>query len=241
MRNLRIKYQSPMYPNTTGTTQLIRKTLSQAVADAIREQILSGQLRMGTRLSQDALASSLGVSRIPLREALRQLEAEGFVVIYPHRGAFVVPLSLQEAKEVYEIRMALESLAVELAIPRLTESNLARIEAILAEMDKEAAPVRWLDLNFEFHRALYMPSDRLRLSNLIETWRRHSERYLRVYVAPRGRIKKAQEEHHEIADACRRRDSGTAVEALRRHLSHTLEGLMKVLPSVSRTNDLVGP
>src|SRR3989304_6611874 len=94
MRNLRIKYQSPMYPNTTGTTQLIRKTLSQAVADAIREQILSGQVRMGTRLSQDALPSSLGVSRIPLREALRQLEADGFVLSYPHRRAFGLPSSL---------------------------------------------------------------------------------------------------------------------------------------------------
>lgn len=225
----------------SSITQLSRRTLAKAVADNLRQRILTAELAVGGRLNQDELASSLGVSRIPLREALRQLEAEGFVEIVPHRGAFVVALSIDEIKEIYEIRIALESLAVELAVPKATPAHLDRIEELLGRMDAEPDPLRWLDLNLEFHNALYLPAARPRLSALIEMWRRHSELYLRIYVMPMGRIRQAQEEHRLILAAYRRRDSVEAVDTLRRHLSHTVEGLTRVLRAASKVDGQRGP
>lgn len=221
-------------------THLPRKSLPQAVAQAIREEILLGKIPVAARLNQDALAARFGVSRIPVREALRQLEAEGLVEIHPHRGAFVASLAVEEIKGIYEIRIALESLAVEFAAPEATEGDLQKLEATLSRMDAEVEPAIWLDLNLEFHRALYAPSGRAHLCNLIETLRRHSEPYLRIYVASMGRIRRAQEEHHQIFDAYRRHEVSAAAAALRAHLSHTLDGLLKVLPRSSVTHPAAG-
>jgi DNA-binding GntR family transcriptional regulator len=211
-------------------THLPRKSLPQAVAHAIREEILLGRIPMAARLNQDALAARFGVSRIPVREALRQLEAEGLVEIHPHRGAFVASLAVEDIKGIYEIRIALESLALEFAAPQARENDLETLEALLSRMDAEVDPAHWLDLNLEFHGSLYAPSGRTHLCHLIETLRRHSEPYLRIYVAPMGRIRMAQEEHHQIFEAYRRRDATAAAAALRIHLNHTLHGLLSVLP-----------
>lgn len=222
-------------PATVKNSPLPRRSLSHAVAEAVRQEILLGSLPIATRLNQDALAARFGVSRIPVREALHQLEAEGLVELRSHRGAFVASFSAEEIKALYEIRIALESLAVEFAVTQWSQKDLEDLNAVLSKMDAETNPAAWLDLNLKFHRALYAPSGRGRLCSLIETLRRHSEPYLRAYVAPMGRIRRAQEEHHQIYRAYRRRSVSAVVSTLRAHLSHTLNGLLKAL-SASQEN-----
>jgi DNA-binding GntR family transcriptional regulator len=208
-----------------------RRTIQDIVAEALRDAIVTGRLRGGERLHQDEIASKLGVSRMPVREALRQLESEGLVVFTPHRRVSVAALSAQELREIYEIRSALEVLALDLAVPRLSIKEFDRLGAVLDQMDRTSDPRRWVDLNRLFHRTLYRASGRARLCTLIDSLRDNVERYLRIYVSALERRAHAQAEHRRILRACRRRQSAEAKKALRAHLSGTLSQLEAFLRS----------
>ena len=114
---------------------LTRKTLGTATLEAMREGILNGTYAEGEQLRQDAIAADLGVSRIPVREALRQLEAEGLVVFSPHRGAIVSSLSLKEIRELFELRAEIESDLLRRAIPEMGSEDFARASEILTAYD----------------------------------------------------------------------------------------------------------
>lgn len=188
------------------------------VADVLREAILRGILLAGQQLRQDEIARELGVSHIPVREALRQLEAEGLVRLRPYRGFEVSELSPEEVEELYEIRIPLECQALRLALPHLTDEDLERAEQILDAIDAEGDPSAWSELNTEFHAVLYAPSRRQRLLNLIRTLRTNVDRYLRLYISVMQRKQYSQREHRKILDAVRRRDAAGAVAALEEHL-----------------------
>lgn len=188
------------------------------VADVLREAILRGILVAGQQLRQDEIARELGVSHIPVREALRQLEAEGLVRLRPYRGFEVSELSPEEVEELYEIRIPLECQALRLALPHLTDEDLARAERILDAIDAEGDPSAWSELNTEFHAVLYAPSRRQRLLNLIRTLRTNVDRYLRLYISVMQRKQYSQREHRKILEAVRRRDAAGAVAALEEHL-----------------------
>src|SRR5438093_1254358 len=117
-------------------TPIPRQSLTSAVVNVLREKILRGQIKAGEQLRQHAIAAELHVSRIPVREALRQLEAEGLVTIIDHRGAVVSGLSPEEILEMFEIRMVLESYLLRLSIPRLTDEDLKRSEQTLREYEQ---------------------------------------------------------------------------------------------------------
>ncbi|MDR5675815.1 MAG: GntR family transcriptional regulator [Armatimonadota bacterium] len=188
------------------------------VADVLREAILRGILLAGQQLRQDEIARELGVSHIPVREALRQLEAEGLVRLRPYRGFEVSELSPEEVEELYEIRIPLECQALRLAFPHLTDEDLERAERILDAIDAEGDPSAWSELNTEFHAVLYSPSRRQRLLNLIRTLRTNVDRYLRLYISVMQRKQYSQREHRKILEAVRRRDAAGAVAALEEHL-----------------------
>ncbi|MDQ7800923.1 MAG: GntR family transcriptional regulator [Armatimonadota bacterium] len=188
------------------------------VADVLREAILRGILLAGQQLRQDEIARELGVSHIPVREALRQLEAEGLVRLRPYRGFEVSELSPEEVEELYEIRIPLECQALRLAFPHLTDEDLERAERILDAIDAEGDPSAWSELNTEFHAVLYAPSRRQRLLNLIRTLRTNVDRYLRLYISVMQRKQYSQREHRKILEAVRRRDAAGAVAALEEHL-----------------------
>jgi DNA-binding GntR family transcriptional regulator len=210
-----------------------RRTIQEIVAQALREAIITGRLRGGSRLHQDGIASQLGVSRMPVREALRQLESEGLVVFTPHRRVSVAELSRDELREIYEIRAALEVLALGLAVPRLSSRDFTRLGALLDQMDRVSDPGRWLDLNRAFHGNLYRASGRPRLCTLIESLRGNVERYLRMYVSGVEHRTRAQAEHRCIVRACRRRHVSEAKQALRQHLVATasiLENFLEAPP-----------
>ena len=139
-----------------------RETVASATARALRDMILSGEIAEGEQLRQDALAAAHGVSRIPLREALRQLEAEGLVSFYPHRGAVVSTLSLAEIEELFEIRALIEPDLLRRAIRRLTKDDLDRAGEILdiaRESFRSKDVGRWGELNWKFHSTLYAPAN----------------------------------------------------------------------------------
>jgi len=206
----------------------------------LREAILRGLLRGGQQLQQDALAAQFGVSRIPIREALRQLEAEGLVRLFPHRGALVSELSAAEVEEIYEIRTPLECLALQFAIPHLTASDLARAEEILDELDRVDEIGRWSELNRDFHVTLYAPARRPRLVSLIDTLRTNVDRYHRIYISLLHHKPQSQREHRRILEACQRRRTPEATRALERHLSTAARRLVSYLKRAQRQEGSAG-
>src|SRR5262245_14717010 len=131
---------------------------NQSIADALRADILRVKLQDGQPLKQDEIAAQFGVSKIPVREALVQLKAEGLVNFYPNRGAFVSELSAAEADQIYVMRIALETAVLARAIPHLTVSHFKHAGEILAAIDHEENIAKWGELNWEFHATLYSPA-----------------------------------------------------------------------------------
>jgi DNA-binding GntR family transcriptional regulator len=196
-------------------------TIQQAVADAVRTRVISGQLPAGTRIDQDALAAEFSVSRMPVREALRQLGAEGFVTILPHRGAIVTALSPSEVEEIYEIRAALEGVAAHHASQALTSDDLDRLRKVLAAMRNEKQIDTWVALNAEFHNTINQASMRPRLLELIQRFREQSQPYIRLYVQRLHKSAQARKEHRAILEALSDRDADRAEAAVRAHLVGT--------------------
>lgn len=200
---------------------LTHLTIQQAVADAVRTRVISGQLPAGTRIDQDALAAEFSVSRMPVREALRQLGAEGFVTIVPHRGAIVTALSPAEVEEIYEIRAALEGVAARHASQTLTADDLERLRKVLAAIRNEKQIDTWVALNAEFHNAINQASMRPRLLELIQRFREQSQPYIRLYVQRLHKSTQARKEHRAILEALADRDADRAEAAVRAHLVGT--------------------
>src|SRR5512133_2256076 len=150
-------------PESTGELVLMpirRQTRAGMTADAIRERILRGRYPEGEPLRQDAIGIELGVSRIPVREALRQLEAEGLVTFNPHRGAVVSSLSLADIEEVFALRADIECDLIRRALPRLGDGDVRRAREILDAYDRalrDGEVAAWGALNWQFHAALYAP------------------------------------------------------------------------------------
>lgn len=210
------------------------KTTADTIANSLREEILRGELEVSQGLRQDKIARKYGVSPIPVREALFQLAEEGLVAFFPNRGAFVSPLSATELFEIYAMRTALELLALEHAIPNLTEASLARAESLIAQMDAEKDICNWGELNWEFHATLYQPADLPRLMRTLRRLHVNVIRYMVSNVLDPDEIEYSshnQSEHRQILAACRQRDTEIASILLRRHLDisskvlvHFLEG-----------------
>ncbi|HEX5936217.1 MAG TPA: GntR family transcriptional regulator [Actinomycetota bacterium] len=195
-----------------------RDTTAKVVAERLREEIQHGTLTAGTRLRQNDVAERFGVSTTPVREAFAQLQAEGLVRIDPHRGAVVFHPTVDDVLEFYEIREALESLAVTHAIPNLRADVARELEGLIDRMRRTEDARKWLKLNDQFHLRLYEAAGRPRLSNLIDTLRDASAPYILMFVASRPLSQRAHEEHQEILDACVRRDAAGARRAIRDHL-----------------------
>jgi DNA-binding GntR family transcriptional regulator len=201
-----------------------RQTLTSAVADRLRDKILRGEFREGEQLRQHAIADEFAVSRIPVREAFRQLEAEGLIKIIDHRGAVVAALSPDEIEELFEIRAALESVTLRQAVPRLTDEDLNRAEkaleayeqALNAESDFDV----WGDLHWQFHSTLYRAANRTRSLSLIQTINNNADRYIRLHILfSRDAHRHAKDEHRAILELCRQRDAEAASQLLERHIS----------------------
>lgn len=197
---------------------LQRRTTTESVADVLRDEIRRGMLPANSRLRQSEVASRLGVSTTPVREAFALLQAEGLVQIDRHRGAVVFQPSVADLREFYEIRENLEALAVRLAIPNLTEALLEDLDGLIDEMRECADDQLWMELNDRFHLSLYSVSGRNRLCSMISSLRDSSRVYIHMFVAHRAPNERADDEHAAIVDASRAGDPDAADLAVRTHL-----------------------
>jgi DNA-binding GntR family transcriptional regulator len=202
-----------------------------AVLDALRDRILSGAVAAGRPVRQDALAAELGISKIPLREALARLEQEGLVRAEPNRGFFVRPLSAAEAEEVYELRLKLEPDAAAAGAAAATPADQAEAEAAseaLAEaIARGSASVG--ALNRAYHIALVRPSGQAVTTEILARLHVLSQRYVRVHLEPGGRGDRAGEEHRELLDAWLGRRLYRVRALTRDHIGATLEDLRRQL------------
>jgi DNA-binding GntR family transcriptional regulator len=183
----------------------------------------------GEPLRQDELAVALGVSRMPVREALRRLETEGLVDVQPHKGAVVAELSTEEIREIFEIRLLAECLMLRLSIPRLTESQFDRAAAIIDESEGMEDFVRRNRLNRLFHETLYAGVARRRLPVLIASLNDAIERYYRLLLTQDEYTSRSQDEHRQLLAACRRWDVETATSLLSAHIAAARDTLTELL------------
>jgi DNA-binding GntR family transcriptional regulator len=179
---------------------------------------LRGELLAGHSIRQEELAAKLGISRIPLREALRQLEAEGFVTSSPHRGVIVAALSFEELREICELRTQLECHLMGLAVGSHDEQSLAAVETALNASLSSDAGEAWTDLNLRFHQALYAPARRPLILGEIARYHAHTERYLRVFETMFEHKEVAENEHVRLLEAVRAADRERAVTILHDHI-----------------------
>ncbi len=199
------------------------KPLRELVLEALREAILNGTLQPRERLMEIQLADELGVSRTPIREALRKLELEGFIIMVPRKGAYVADFSLRDLEDIFEVRKSLEGLAAELAAERVTEEELVKLEQLLKEKSKAIENndmQKLLDVDTAFHEKLYEASRNERLRSMISNLREQIERFRIASLQYPGRMKRSLEEHYQILDAIQRRDGETANRLAHAHIEN---------------------
>jgi DNA-binding GntR family transcriptional regulator len=217
--------------NGSPTTILTKITIAEQIADALRNEIVTGQLAAGSRLRQVEIAQRFGVSTTPVREAFGLLQSDGLVQIDTHRGVTVFLPSIQDLIEHYEIRMALEMMAAEKAASRFKDQDASSLVAILDEMRDTRDAARYVELNQQFHLSLYRLGGRSRLLTMIEELRNASLAYNHLYAAadvPKD-AERLDAEHREILAACQAGDPVRAANAVRQHIQQTIAHVTKLL------------
>jgi DNA-binding GntR family transcriptional regulator len=213
------------------------KTRTQVVIEAIRGQILSGEIKAGEPLRQAALAEQLQVSRIPIREALLQLEAEGLVRFEPHKGATATEISPDLIDELFELRALLETDLLARSIPLLSEDDLIEAELQLAKLDaalqSENHVLIWPELNSAFHLSLYKAL-RPQSYEIVSNLNKNSDRYIRMHLQMAGRILKSNKEHQQLLNLCRARDIAGACTLLNHHILSAKTEIKQFLLEISR-------
>jgi DNA-binding GntR family transcriptional regulator len=200
------------------------RTVSGLVAEHLRGDIVAGDLAPGTKLRQMELARRFGVSTTPVREALAALQREGLVRLHPQRGAVVFVPTVEDLREHYEIRAALEALAAARTAERFEAPWEAGLEPLLDEMSTGPPAARYLELNQQFHTQLYSHCQRPRLVEMIAGLRDASSAYLHIYRATQDfPVERLDGEHRRILAACVARDPEEAANATREHLENTVE------------------
>lgn len=197
----------------------------------LRRGILTGKYEEGMPLRQEDLASQLGISRLPVREALGRLEAEGLVLQRPRRGYVVASLAPDEIEDIFDIRAMLEERAGYLATLRRTQQDVAEVEALAGEMDalviRQASDLdRFAQQNYAFHARLFEASGRVQLCRTMIVLRNSVERYIRVSARVAENLDRAKAEHHEIVDAFRRGDADTVGRLSRQHCETVCANLL---------------
>lgn len=210
----------------------ILQTREDFVIDELREAIVRGHFKPGEKLDQSEIAELFKVSRIPVRQALRTLTAEGLVKIYPHRGAVVAELSRDELEEIYFLRGVLEGVAARLAAPKMDEERIAKLQAILEKMDQTTDLDEWLDLNREFHHTIYQVINRPRFLAMIESLRNTAAPYTRDYIASPEYLEATRLGHRQILEACINRDGVLAQEETQKHLMVKCEDVLVNVDSI---------
>jgi DNA-binding GntR family transcriptional regulator len=201
--------------------RLENMTLWQRVYDFLREEILAERLQPGAELQEVALSEELGVSRGPIREAIGRLAAEGLVTVRPRRGAVVRSLSKDEFLELYQVREALEMMAVRLAVPKLAAEDIAELEQLITAMNGHAERdevADFFEANMAFHARLFEASGNARLQELYGQLVGQMGRYRMRSLTLRGNLQRSVAEHGAILRAAKRGDVDRAAHLMSEHI-----------------------
>ncbi len=206
-----------------------RYSLSTKVFHTIRENILSGKYRYNEELKEKTIGDELGVSRTPVREALRQLELEGLVTIIPNKGAYVVGISKEDIQDIYEIRSRLEGLCAKWACSYITKEQLDELDEniYLSEFHagKEGHVEQILELDNKFHEILYEASESPVLNHTLSDFHHYVQRVRKITLADPKRAVASNEEHRQIVEALKEKDSKRAEELATIHMMNTIKNM----------------
>ena len=204
--------------------------LRDVVFNTLRQAILKGELKPGERLMEIALAEKLGVSRTPIREAMRKLELEGLVVMIPRRGAQVANITEKDLNDVLEVRIALENMAIEKACKRMTEEQMRQMRHAEKEFERVLAEgnlVRIAEADVDFHEVIYQAADNARLYQVLSNLREQMYRYRVEYLKEEDTRNQLVQEHEELSKAIRERDVQKAQELSFRHLETQRQAIIR--------------
>ena len=209
-----------------------KESLPEMIASDLRQRILSGELAEGEAIRQELLAQDYDVSRMPVREALKRLSAEGLVHWENNRGGTVVKHSLPEIGEIFDLRILIEVDLFRRAIPKMTDSDFETCERLLAKMDDayETEDVsHWGSYNHAYHMALYAAADRSMSKEFLERLNLHSDRYVRIHLSVMKQREPAKEEHRRLLDLAREGDTEGGADLLAQHIARTKRELLEMI------------
>jgi DNA-binding GntR family transcriptional regulator len=212
-----------------------RESYRILVRDGLREAILSGQLRAGERLSETAIAARFGVSATPVREAFRELEEAGLIVVKPHRGAVVRGLTSNDLREMYSLRAHLERMAVQLAHPRLTEQDFEWLAQCVAKMVDAASRndvISLVESDVSFHRYIFVKATHELLLNMWAGINPANWTYITVHRLARRGPRYIAERHWPLLEALKGTDTQAAVDAMTEHISQVGEEVVSDFDSI---------
>jgi DNA-binding GntR family transcriptional regulator len=215
----------------------IPRTVTSTLVENLRDEILLGELVPGQHIRLEEIAARFDVSTMPVREALRDLEAEGLVNIFPHRGAVVTQLSSDDLQDIYDVRAVLEEMATRLAVPHMTEATFKQLLSYINQMDSHLGElVTLVKLNNDFHNTLYNASGRRHLCDLTCLMRYRTQHYLHAFISHLGGMPQAQAEHRAIIEACRQGDADRAAMLVHNHVVHVGDAIIEYVRQQEEAN-----
>lgn len=214
--------------------------LRDVVFNTLRQAILKGELKPGERLMEIALADRLGVSRTPIREAMRKLELEGLVVMIPRRGAQVANITEKDLNDVLEVRIALENMAIEKACKRMTEEQVDKLWKAEREFERTMAEgnlVRLAEADVAFHEIIYQASDNRRLIQVLNNLREQIYRYRVEYLKDEETRNVLVKEHVELYEAVRDRDVARAQQISFQHIENQRKAIIQSIAAENEAQE----
>jgi DNA-binding GntR family transcriptional regulator len=208
---------------------MAHRNAATRIAAQLRNEILHGDLAPGSRLAQVALAERFGVSRIPVRDALAVLTGEGLIQPLANATAVVTRMSVEELQELYDLRGAIEPMAVRIAVPNVGRADILHMRKQLTAMTESADPRAWLAANTEFHAAVYRKANRPRTVELVEQLRRLTDRYIYLHIESIGETDHLEAEHRSILAAVESGDGPLTAQLTRVHLAAAHDHILTYL------------
>ncbi|ADZ89340.1 GntR family transcriptional regulator [Marinomonas mediterranea] len=219
---------------------VVRQSLPDLIVSDLRKRILSGELAEGCLIRQEMLAEEYDVSRMPIREALKRLDAEGLVVFQNNRGATVTKHTLEEIAEIFDVRILLEADLFRRAIPNMKNSDFHHCQNLLEEMDESYSAGRvadWGPLNSQFHSALYEAADRTLTNSLLERVSLQANRYVALHIDLLNHTDSARSDHTTLLELAKNGQVEDAVQSLTSHLESTKEQVLAYVERTRKSSD----
>ncbi len=196
-------------------------SLTDEIADIIRDRILKGEYRIGEKIKENQIATELKVSRTPIREAFKQLESEGLIDYIPNRGCFAKGFTKRDIEDIYAIRKALEVMAVEWAVERITDEEINQLQEQSDLMEfyvKRRDDQKVMEINTDFHDVIYTAAGSRFMAQVLRSYKEYIRQTRKALFSDKDSLEEVFNEHREILDAIKHRDAEKAKEAMGRHL-----------------------